>query len=104
MGEESKKFAPTCSAISTTARAFLLALSPRTSKVRHVPIPTTGTCKPLCPRFRLSMFLSFLVVIVALSLALWYTANIYAYCHVSSHGLFARVFCKLQALQPATYK
>src|SRR5438132_2347458 len=75
MGEESKKFAPTCSAISTTARAFLLALSPLTSKVRHVPIPTTGTCKPVCPRFRLSMFLSFLVVIVALSLASLYTAN-----------------------------
>src|SRR2546428_11488446 len=62
MGDESKKLAPACSALSTTARAFCLAAGPCTSNVCQVPIPITGTFRPLFPRTRCSISFSFTVL------------------------------------------
>ena len=63
MGEESKKLAPTCSALSTTARAFCSAVVPCTSKVCQVPIPITGTFNPLFPKARYSIVFSFVIIV-----------------------------------------
>ena len=58
IGDESKRLAPAPSAHSTIARAFVSAAAPRTSNVRHVPMPMTGTSKPVAPSVRLSIVYS----------------------------------------------
>src|SRR5260370_15554886 len=62
MGDESKKLPPACSALSTTARTFCSTAVPCTSNVCQVPIPITGTFKPLFPRTRCSISFSFTVL------------------------------------------
>src|SRR4051795_9795439 len=55
IGEESNTRAPAASAASTTRRAPATASAPRTSNVRHVPIPTTGRRGPPSPSGRCSI-------------------------------------------------
>src|SRR4051812_34005872 len=55
MGDVSKSVAPAAKAASSTARHPASAAAPRTSKVRQVPIPTTGTSSPVVPRGRRCM-------------------------------------------------
>src|SRR5688572_8363738 len=54
IGEESNRPAPCARARPTTSCAFCSAAGPRTSKVRHVPNPITGTAMPVTPSGRLS--------------------------------------------------
>src|SRR5687768_13789792 len=55
IGEESKSLAPCASDRPTTSAAFCSAAGPRTSKVRHVPNPITGTVTPVTPSGRVSI-------------------------------------------------
>src|SRR5918997_737309 len=55
MGEESNRVAPASSASSTIRRLVASAARPRTSKVREVPMPTTGTSNPSGPSVRRSI-------------------------------------------------
>src|SRR5258705_3052954 len=54
MGEESKNVAPASNAASVTC-ARSSAAAPRTSNVCHVPMPTTGTSRPVDPNARCSI-------------------------------------------------
>src|SRR5215208_2203527 len=56
MGELSNRLAPTSSASSTIRRLVASAARPRTSNVREVPMPTTGTSKPFGPSVRRSIY------------------------------------------------